>query len=162
MSPPYWDEYTRQQIDKHVLRCHCTWLHKAKLRVCCGVQDLTSSERDYIRRKLGPDNYNWAKAALKMADKMGPISGGEIFHDCDCMEFSCFCGKVKHLGDPDDSVSEGVGQEAGSDSDWTTCSEDEFEELQKESCPYNEQLGDCCSPTCQVDPASQKLSAMCL
>lgn len=130
--------------------------------MCCGVQDLTSSERDYIRRKLGPDNYNWAKAALKMADKMGPISGGEIFHDCDCMEFSCFCGKVKHLGDPDDSVSEGVGQEAGSDSDWTTCSEDEFEELQKESCPYNEQLGDCCSPTCQVDPASQKLSAMCL
>ena len=57
----------------------------------CVVQDLSTSERGYIRRKLGPDNFKWAKAALKMADKMGPISGGEIFHDC--MKFSCFCGK---------------------------------------------------------------------
>lgn len=97
--------------------CAAMTLHMAKSRMLCVVQDLTTSERDYIRRKLGPDNFKWAKAALKMADKMGPMAGGEIFHDCDCKEFSCFCGKVTQLGGPDvDFASEGSGQGAGSDS----------------------------------------------
>ena len=138
-------------------------LHKVESRLHCVVQDLTTSERDYIRRKLGPDNFKWAKAALKMADKMGPISGGESFHDCDCMKFSCFCGKVTELGDPDeDFASEREDQGAESESDWTTCSEDEFEELQEQSCPCKERQCDCSSPTCQADPASKELSALSL
>lgn len=129
----------------------------------CVVQDLTTSERDYIRRKLGPDNFKWAKAALKMANKMGPMAGGEVFHDCDCMKFSCFCGKVTHLGDPDEVfASEGLGQADGSESEWTTCSEDEFEELQQQGGPCKEGQCDCSSPTCQADSASRKLSALSL
>ena len=126
------------------------------------VQDLTDCERDYIRCKLGPDNMKWAKSALKMADKMGPVSGGEIFHNCDCMEYSCFCGQVTHLGSTADDIHapEEESQESGSDSDWTICSEEEFEELQqKEGCACNERQCSC-GDDCSVRSITQELSAM--
>ena len=98
-----------------------------------------------------------------MADKMGPVSGGEILHDCDCMKYSCFCGKVKHLSNDDIHVCGEGSLENDSDSDWTTCSEGEFEELQQEPQGYVCDARQCNGkPGCSTSTTTHDLSAVSL
>ncbi|DBA89462.1 hypothetical protein WJX77_006187 [Trebouxia sp. C0004] len=63
------------------------------------IKDLTDAERRYISKEMGPENRKFARWAREMADQMGTVSGREVHHDCDCMEYTCFCGKVKDLAE---------------------------------------------------------------
>lgn len=102
--------------------------------VCAGAQDLTAAERRYINNKMGPEDRKFAKWAKKMTDQMGPVSGGEIHHDCECMEFTCFCGQVTDLAEAQrlayGSPSEQSTEE--NESEWTDCSESELAEVTKQ------------------------------
>ncbi len=71
-----------------------------------------------------------------MADQMGPVSEGEIHHDCECMEYTCFCGKVKDLAAAAQFAhgDKPTGETEDSASQWTTCSEDELVELMNHAC----------------------------
>lgn len=127
------------------------------------MQDLTSSEKAYISRKLGPGNVKWARAAQQMADKMGPVSGGEVIHNCDCMQYTCFCGKIKHLGDAADGHACGHAcKEEETDTDWTTCSEEEFKELQKQGCDCSDDQFGCSAPRQESNAAVKEMSALFL
>lgn len=99
-------------------------------------QDLTDAERRYISKKMGPENRKFAGWAREMADQIGPVSGGEVHHDCDCLEYTCFCGKVKDLAEAQraayGSPSEHSTDE--SESEWTDCSESELADMMNHAC----------------------------
>lgn len=114
-------------------------------------QDLTDAERRYISKKLGPENRKFAKWAREMADQIGPLSGGEVHHDCDCMEYTCFCGKVKDLVEAQraayGSPSECSTQQ--SESEWTDCSESELADMVKHACECSDASCGCASGATQ-------------
>jgi len=114
-------------------------------------QDLTDAERRYISNKMGPENRKFARWAREMADQMGPVSGGEIHHDCDCMEYTCFCGKVKDLAEAQ-RAAYGSPSECSTErskSEWTDCSESELADMMKHACDCSDASCDCASGATQ-------------
>ena len=95
-----------------------------------------------------------------MADKMGPVCGGEVIHNCDCMQYTCFCGKIKHLGNAAEVAH--ACKEEETDADWTTCSEEEFEELQKQGCDCSDDQCGCKAPYQESHAAAREMSALFL
>ena len=85
---------------------------------------------------MGPENRKFARWAREMADQIGPVSGGEVHHDCDWLEYTCFCGKVKDLAEAQraayGSPSEHSTDE--SESEWTDCSESELADMMNHAC----------------------------
>ena len=54
-----------------------------------------------------------------------------MHHDCECMDFECFCGNVKDLHKAQKLVyggDKGSANEEEDDSEWETCSEDDLED----------------------------------
>ena len=114
-------------------------------------QDLTDPERRYIYNKMGPENRKFAKWAREMADQLGPVSGGEVHHDCDCMEYTCFCGKVKDLAEAQRAAYGSPSEDStdNSESEWTDCSESELADMMKHASDCSDASCDCASGATQ-------------
>lgn len=68
-------------------------------------------------------------------------------HDCDCMEYTCFCGKVKDLVEAQ-RVAYGTPSEDSTDeseSEWTDCSESELADMMKHACECSDANCGCAS-----------------
>lgn len=53
-----------------------------------------------------------------------------MHHDCECMEFSCFCGNVKDLHKAQE-LAYGVDEDSADeeeDSGWETCSQEDLDD----------------------------------